>query len=102
MEKKTTTKKAATKPVKEVKPVDAPVQEKPTYEQLDNYAKQLSIQAQRMAARIQDLEMLVDSKRLDYLFKVIENPLSFDEAFINHCTEEIVNALTPQQEEKGE
>lgn len=91
MEKKTTTKKAAAKP-------EQPVNEKPTYEQLENYAKQLSIQAQRMHARIQDLEALLDSKRMEFLFKVIENPIAFSEEFTSKCAQEIENALTiPEQ-----
>lgn len=95
MEKKTTTKKAATKAA-------APVQEKPTYEQLENYAKQLSIQAQRMGARIQDLEAILDSKRMDYLFKVVENPISFSEEFVNNCAEEIKMSLTPTEPDTKE
>lgn len=95
MEKKTTTKKTA------AKAATAPVQEKPTYEQLENYAKQLSIQAQRMAARIQDLETVLDSKRMDYLFKVVENPISFAEEFVNDCAEEIRISLTPNQPEEN-
>lgn len=95
MEKKTTTKKAATKAA-------APVQEKPTYEQLENYAKQLSIQAQRMGTRIQDLEAILDSKRLDYLFKVVENPIAFSEEFVNNCAEEIKMSLTPAEPDTKE
>lgn len=98
MEKKTTTKKTA------AKAAETPVNEKPTYEQLENYAKQLSIQAQRMASRIQDLEAVLDSKRMDYLFKVVENPISFAEEFVNDCAEEIRMSLTPNnpQEETEE
>ena len=96
MEKKTTTKKTA------AKAAATPVNEKPTYEQLENYAKQLSIQAQRMASRIQDLEAVLDSKRIDYLFKVVENPISFAEEFVNDCAEEIRMSLTPTTAEKTE
>lgn len=93
MEKKKTTKKvAAEKPA-------APTPEKPTYEQLENYAKQLSIQAQRMASRIQDLEAVLDSKRIDYLFKVVENPLSFSEDFVKRCADEITATFTIVQDD---
>ena len=93
MEKKTT-KKAVAK-----KTAETPVNEKPTYEQLENYAKQLSIQAQRMAKQINDYQAILDSKRMDYLFKVIENPISFEEDFVNECAKEIAMALTVQEEE---
>ena len=97
MEKKKTTKKAASKAA------ETPVNEKPTYEQLENYAKQLSIQAQRMAKQISDYQAILDSKRMDYLFKVIENPIAFEEKFVNDCAVEISMALSiPPEEETME
>lgn len=96
MEKKKTTKKA-------VSAEETPAMEKPTYEQLENYAKQLSIQAQRMAKRLDEYQALLDSKRMDFLFKVVENPIAFSESFVNDCAEEIQQALTiPEPEDKVE
>ncbi len=37
-------------------------------------------------------------KRLDYLFKVIENATMFDEAFVEQCITEIKELMTPPAE----
>lgn len=72
-----------------------------TYDELKDYAKQLSMQAQRMSHRIMELEEMVNFKRLDYLFKVVEYPIQFPEDFVRECVEEIVTIMTikPEQEE---
>lgn len=47
--------------------------EKMSYEQLENIAHQLSEQAKQLYAKLQEANMTNIFKRLDYLFKVIEN-----------------------------
>ena len=42
-------------------------------------------------------------KRLDYLFKVVENAAMFEEAFVDQCIAEIKELMTPPEaEEKTE
>lgn len=71
------------------------VREKPTYEQLENYVDQLAYQNMNLNKRVSELSDIVMLKRMDYLFKVIENKDSFTDSFIQTCSNEIVEALTP-------
>jgi hypothetical protein len=71
------------------------VREKPTYEQLENYVDQLAYQNMNLNKRVSELSDIVMLKRMDYLFKVIENKDSFTDSFIQICSNEIVEALTP-------
>ena len=80
-----------------------------TYEELKTACAQLSNQNKQMAEYIQNMQMqmrqmdaLIQSKRMDYLFKVMElSTVShvFDSPFIGECAKEIQMALTPQEEE---
>lgn len=71
------------------------VREKPTYEQLENYVDQLAYQNMNLNKRVSELSDIVMLKRMDYLFKVIENKDSFTDSFIQTCSNEIAEALTP-------
>ena len=57
----------------EEKEVKAPNSEKLSYEQLENVAHQLSEQNRQLYAKLQELQVDNMFKRLDYLFKVVEN-----------------------------
>lgn len=57
------------------------------------------VQCENMARRIQYLEEQLMFKRLDYLFKVIENAGSFSIEFAQKCSEEIESALTVTEAE---
>ena len=92
---------------KEAKVVEMmPTQEKPmkpekmSYEQLENIAHQLSEQAKQLYARLQDANMTNMFKRLDYLFKVVENAHAFNEAFVSKCVMEIEELMTVPESEK--
>ena len=75
--------------------------EKMSYEQLENVAQQLSEQNRQLFAKLQELNMANMFKRLDYLFKVIENGHMFKQDFFEKCITEIENLMTvPEQEEK--
>lgn len=76
--------------VKEVK--DTP--KKMTYEQLENVAHQLSAQANQLYTKLQEANMTNMFKRLDYLFKVVENAHAFGEEFVNKCVSEIEDLIT--------
>ena len=90
------------KKVVEMKPqVKRP--EKMSYDQLESVAHQLSEQNRQMFAKIQELNMANVFKRLDYLFKVVENGHMFKQDFLEKCTAEIESIMTvPEQEEEPE
>ena len=90
------------KKVVEMKPqVQRP--EKMSYEQLENVAHQLSEQNRQLFAKLQELNMANMFKRLDYLFKVIENGHMFKLDFLEKCIAEIESLITiPKQEEESE
>ena len=54
---------------------------------------------QKLIKEIQMRDMANMFKRLDYLFKVIENRSCFSEGFVSDCTHEIEVALTPVEPE---
>ena len=77
--------------------------EKMSYEQLEGVAHQLSEQNRQLFAKLQELNMTNMFKRLDYLFKVIENGRMFKQYFLEKCIAEVESLMTvPEQEEKPE
>lgn len=77
--------------------------EKISYEQLEGVAHQLSEQNRQLFAKLQELNMTNVFKRLDYLFKVIENGHMFEQGFLEKCIAEVESLMTvPEQEEKPE
>lgn len=88
----------------EEKEVKAPNSEKLSYEQLENVAHQLSEQNRQLYAKLQEMQVSNMFKRLDYLFKVVENTGVFSIDFHTRCVEEIESLMTipeePQEEKK--
>ncbi len=81
--------------VKDVRP------EKLSYEQLENIAHQLSEQAKQLYAKLQEANLTNMFKRLDFLFKVVENAHAFNEDFVTKCVTEIEGLITvPETEEE--
>ena len=77
--------------------------EKMSYEKLENVAHQLSEQNRQLFAKLQELNMANVFKRLDYLFKVVENGHMFKQDFLEKCIAEIESLMeVPEQEEKPE
>ena len=70
-------------------------EKKLSYEELENVANNLYV-------RLQQADMANMFKRLDYLFKVVENVDNFPQEFTKHCIEEIVNIMTISTEETKE
>ena len=70
------------------------VKEKMSYEELEQVASQLSQQAQHLYARLQQAEMSNMFKRLDLLFKVVENASAFSDEFVDKCVNEIEEIMT--------
>ena len=73
--------------------------EKMSYEQLENVAHQLSEQAKQLYMKLQDANMNNIFKRLDYLFKVVENGHMFKQDFLDKCIVEIEELITVPEEE---
>ena len=69
---------------------------------MENIAQQLSNQNRELYMKVQELNAENMFKRLDYLFKVVENEIAFPPAFINNCVEEIQDMMTLPKEEKEE
>lgn len=70
-----------------------------TYAELNNYCVQLSEQNRQLIARLREAEAAGFFRRMDYLFRVVENPGGFDHGFVTECADEIRQALfTPAQE----
>lgn len=68
-------------------------EKKLSYEELENVANNLYV-------RLQQADMANMFKRLDYLFKVVENIRSFPEEFASKAVEEIVALMTIPTETK--
>lgn len=86
-----------------------------SYDELRKAASELSMQLQRMSQQFnierqkhqketQELQMFNMFKRLDFLFKVVENAPRFPAEFVENITKEIVDllSLSNEQENKGE
>lgn len=86
----------------EAQPVEATRPEKLSYEQLENIAHQLSEQAKQLYAKLQEANMTNVFKRLDYLFKVVENAHAFSEEFVAKCVAEIEDLMTMPESEETE
>ena len=77
--------------------------EKLSYEQLENVAHQLSEQAKQLYMKLQSANMSNMFKRLDYLFKVVENGHMFKQDFLEKCIAEIEEIMTvPEETDKEE
>lgn len=73
--------------------------EKMSYEQLENVAHQLSEQNKQLCMKLQSAIMNNMFKRLDYLFKVVENGHMFKQDFLDKCIVEIEELMTVPEEE---
>lgn len=74
------------------------VNEKPTYEQLQNYVEQLAAQNMSLRKRMAEIDEVSFFKMLEYSFKVIENKEVFPKEFLDKCISNIVEAMTPTAE----
>lgn len=71
------------------------------YEQLNEIANQLMQENIKLKQKCQELYMADTIKRLELLFKVIESIYPFNAEFRNTCANEIVELMTPVQEEEN-
>lgn len=78
------------------------VKAEPTMEQYKKLIEALKSQNSQLIYQLQGANLNNMFKRLDYLFKVVENAAMFDEAFVDQCISEIKELMTPPEEEKTE
>lgn len=78
------------------------VKEEPTVEQCKKFIEALKSQNSQLIHQIQSMNLSNMFKRLDYLFKVVENATIFDMEFVDKCVDEIKELITPPEEEKIE
>ncbi len=94
------------------KEVKGAKEEKMSYEELNNVAHQLSEQSKVLYQKLQEANMTNTFKRLDYLFKVLENSKLYFEygktTFVKSAMDEIQAIITmpeaesePEQEENA-
>ncbi len=74
--------------------------QKLSYEQLEEVAQQMNEQLKKVYQQLQEASMGNLFKRLDFLFKVLENAHMFDDTFVDTCTNEVVKLITlPEDKE---
>ena len=71
-----------------------------TYEQLNEVANQLAQENMKLKQKCQELYMADTIKRLEFLFKVVESTYPFSAEFRDTCAKEIIELMTPVQEDK--
>lgn len=69
-----------------------------SYEELEKIAHELNNQCQKLYSELQKSNMINTFKRLDYLFKVLENKDVFNSDFITTCVNEIQEFMTIREE----
>lgn len=82
----------------EMKPQETEQPQKMSYEQLEQVAHQLSEQARQLYSQLQKSNLTNMFKRLDYLFKVVENGHMFKQDFLEKCINEIEDIMTVPEE----
>lgn len=75
---------------------------KMSYEELENVAHQMSEQSRVLYMKLQEANMTNTFKRLDYLFKVVENSHAFNNGFVDKCISEIETIMTIPEETEQE
>lgn len=74
--------------------------EETNYEALKILNTRLEEQLKQLYYKLQEANMYNTFKRLDYLFKVVENDKAFSPEFINNCVTEIENTITIPEDMK--
>lgn len=71
-----------------------------TEEEVKNLIQGLKSQNNQLMYQLQNLNMQNVFKRLDYLFKVVENECSFPQDFVTKCIDEIQEIMIPKDTEE--
>ena len=76
--------------------------QKLSYEKLNEACSQLYQQNQNLVRQLQQAEGMLMTKRLDYLFKIVEYSGAFDADFVQECVKEIEDILKASGPEPAE
>lgn len=88
--------------MEEKKEIENNKEKKLSYSELENVAHQLSEQNRQLYNQLQKSNLTNMFKRLDYLFKVVENGKVFKQEFLEKCITEIEELMTvPEEENKN-
>ena len=69
-----------------------------SYDQLKEVAAQLQHENQQLRSTLVRVDYSNTFKRLDYLFKVLDNYIHFDDDFVASCIKEIQDMMTIKEE----
>ena len=69
-----------------------------SYDQLKEVAAQLQHENQQLRSTLVRVDYSNTFKRLDYLFKVLDNYVHFDDDFVASCIKEIQDMMTIKEE----
>lgn len=69
-----------------------------SYDQLKEVAAQLQHENQQLRSTLIRVDYSNTFKRLDYLFKVLDNYVHFDDDFVASCIKEIQDMMTIKEE----
>lgn len=69
-----------------------------SYEELERAVNELNARCQGLYVDLQRANMTNAFKRLDYLFKVVENKSAFGKEFVETCINEIQEIMLPVEE----
>lgn len=84
--------------ITEMNPQGTEQSQKISYEQLEQVAHQLSEQTRQLYSQLQKSNLTNMFKRLDYLFRVVENGHMFEQDFLKRCISEIEDIMTVPEE----
>ena len=76
------------------------------YNELLNEYHKLTMAYDNLKNNAMQMQEALYEKRIEYLFKVVENAMAFDEKFVKYCTKEIertfFEASTETEQKNGE
>ena len=75
---------------------------KPTYEELVAKCTEVMNQNRYLTIQLNKAQEFIMYKRIDYLFKVLENHDLFDSEFVSISADEIQKSLMPTEENEAE
>lgn len=74
-----------------------------TYEELENYARQISMQNSNLVARLEEANLANLFTRINYLFQILQAHEFFAPEFVEECAKEITEYFKKVNvEENGE
>lgn len=73
-----------------------------SYDELKSMCTQLSEQTRQLYGKLQEANLFNMFKRLEFLFKVVENFAVFDDEFSKACIKEIQDMMSLKEEQSEE